>query len=71
MHPYHIQEATAERVSSKMRSAEKYALIAEARASAQADDPCAEPARRGTGFRIPFFNWELRMQPARPARAGQ
>ncbi len=71
MHPYHIKEFTNERTASKLRSAERHALVAEARASQQSDDDCPPAARRGHGFRIPFVRWELRMQPTRPARAGR
>jgi hypothetical protein len=71
MHPYHIKEIADERTASKLRAAERYALVAEARASQRNDDDCPPAVRGGHGFRIPFIRWELRMQPTRPARAGR
>ena len=69
MHPYHIKEFTNERTASKLRSAERHALVAEARASRSGDDLPVPAVSRGHGFRIPFVKWELRMQPTRPADA--
>ncbi|MGH2610086.1 MAG: hypothetical protein ACRDHF_13485 [Tepidiformaceae bacterium] len=69
MHPYHIKEFTDERTASKLRSAERRALVAEARKSQPSNDPCADEVARGHGFRIPFVKWELRMQPTRTVSA--
>jgi hypothetical protein len=66
MHPYHIKEFTDERTASKLRSAQRHALVADARASQPSTLPAAEGAQ-GHGFRVPFANWELRFQPSRPA----
>jgi hypothetical protein len=68
MHPYHIKEFTNERTASKLRSAERHALVADARASQRDDEP--RPATGSRGFRIPWIKWGPRMQPTRPARAG-
>jgi hypothetical protein len=65
MHPYHIKEVTNERTASMLRSANQRRLVAEARASREPDDPCAQTPAARRGFRIPLFRWELRMQPMR------
>ena len=67
MHPYHIKEYTDERVATRLRSARRHELLAEARAS---QEPGPSGPRRGARFRIPLLNWELSMQRARHARAG-
>ncbi|MEX0784176.1 MAG: hypothetical protein WD557_16155 [Dehalococcoidia bacterium] len=64
MHPYHIPEAVDERRYTALRAADQARLVAQARASQRADDPCADSAGRGLRLRIPLIRWELRMQPA-------
>lgn len=65
MHPYHIKEFADERVADRLRSAKYRQSLAMARASQPGEPSDGGQPPCGRGFRIPLFNWELRMQAAR------
>ena len=68
MHPYHMKEYIDERHAELLRSARQHQIVAEARVRPEPEAIDTEHPRRGRGFRIPGFNWQLRVQPARSIR---